>query len=83
MMPVRKGSIYLETMGFLPFRLAKGADLFAEVKTYHKILTHPLKTREWIDLDPKTPEHWIMPLLTAPFNEGVKNAQSSREVPKK
>ncbi|MFH1741662.1 MAG: hypothetical protein ABIH23_21870 [bacterium] len=82
MMPVRKGSVYAETMGFLPFRFAKGSDPFAEIETCHRILTHPLQAREWIDLDPKTPDHWIMPLLTMPFDEAVEGAKSSREVPK-
>ncbi len=83
MMPVKKGSIYGEILGFLPFRLAEGAYPFAELEKYHTILTQPLEITEWIDLDPNTPKSWIMPLLTMPFDEGVDNAHSSREVPKK
>ena len=54
---------------------------FAEVEKYQKILTNPLKVTEHIPQDPDTPRQWIMPLLTAPFDEGVKGAKSAREVP--
>ena len=77
MMPVRKGSVYTETLAFLPFHLADGPNPFAEVEKYHKILTNPLKVTEHIPQDPDTPRHWIEPLLTAPFDEGVEGARDT------
>ncbi len=82
MMPVRKGSVYCETNAYLPFHLDSGPNPFATVERYHKILTQPLLVSEHIPQHPETPKNWIMPLLTAPFDEGVDGAHSAREVPK-
>ena len=83
MMPVRKGSVYCETNAYLPFRLDSGPNPFAGVEKYHKILTQPLVVTEHMPLNRKTPRQWIMPLLTAPFDEGVEGAKSARELPEK
>jgi len=81
MMPVKKGSIYTELNAYLPFRFEEGKDPFGEVERYQKILTNPLLVTEHMPLDPKTPRQWIEPLLTAPFDEGVENAQDTGHMP--
>ncbi|OHB77529.1 MAG: hypothetical protein A2W31_11650 [Planctomycetes bacterium RBG_16_64_10] len=79
MMPVRKGSIYLEKSAYLPFRLADGDDPFQLVERLHTQLTHPLHVREWMATDERTPDQWIMPLLTMPFDEGVEQSVGSQK----
>jgi hypothetical protein len=78
-MRARKGSIYLEENAWVPFRLAAGDDPFVEVERLAKQLTHPLLVREWMDVDDRTPDKWVMPILTMPFDEGVAGAISAHK----
>ena len=80
MMRARKGSLYLEKCAWFPFRMKAGDDPFVEVKGLAKRLTHPLLVHEWMDVDERTPEKWVMPILTMPFDEGVSGAVSSHKV---
>ncbi len=80
LMHVRKGSMYLEKNAWLPFRLKDGDDPFQEIEEVAKRLTHPLEVSEWMDMDPRTPDKWVMPILTMPFNEGVAGAVSAHKV---
>jgi hypothetical protein len=79
MMPVRDGSFYYEKAAWLPFRLADGDDPFAPVEQYRKQLSNPLHVVEWMRTNPRTPEHWVMPILTQPFDEGVEGAVSAHK----
>lgn len=79
LMPVRKGSIYIEKSAYLPFRLAAGDRPFAVVERLQRQLTHPLHVHEWMATDDRTPDKWIMPLLTMPFDEGVTEAVGSQK----
>jgi hypothetical protein len=79
MMPVRAGSLFLEKNAWVPFRFASGSDPFAEIETLQKELTHPLLKHEWMGTDARTPEKWVMPILTMPFNEGVSGAVSGHK----
>lgn len=74
MMPVRKGSFYIERNAYLPFKFNDGDDPFAEVKKMTARLKNPLKVRHWVPTGQRTPREWIMPILTAPFDEGVEGA---------
>lgn len=78
LMKVRKGSTYLETNAYLPFRLGPGDDPFEPVEQVARRLRKPLLVREWMATDERTPEKWVMPILTVPFDEGVEGAVSSR-----
>ena len=78
-MRVRKGSVYMEKNAWLPFRLKDGDDPFAEVVDFAKRLRNPLVVREWMDVDDRTPEKWVMPILTMPFDEGVAGAVSGHK----
>ena len=78
-MRARKGSLYLEKNAWLPFRLKDGDDPFQEVKELAQCLTHPLLVHEWMDIDERTPEKWVMPILTMPFDEGVAGAVSAHK----
>ena len=79
MMPVRAGSFYYERNAWVPFRLAKDDAPFKTVQLTRKLLTHPLLAREWMPTDTRTPEKWVMPILTVPFNEGVAGAVSGHK----
>jgi hypothetical protein len=78
-MRVRKGSIHFEKNAWLPFRLADGPNPFAEVERVARQLTNPLVVHEWMDIDERTPENWVMPILTMPFDEGVAGAVSAHK----
>jgi len=79
MMPVRAGSFYYEKNAWLPFRLAKGDAPFQSLQQTHQRLTHPLLVHEWMATDERTPEKWVMPILTMPFDEGVAGAVSGHK----
>ena len=81
MMPVRAGSFYFEKNAWVPFRLAKGDEPFRELERTQKLLTHPLLVHEWMATDDRTPEKWVMPILTMPFDEGVAGAVSGHKKP--
>ncbi len=83
MMPVRAGSFYYEKNAWLPLRLAKGDNPFAPIERAQKMLTHPLLVHEWMATDDRTPEKWVMPILTVPFNEGVAGAVSGHKATEK
>ena len=79
MMPVRAGTFCLEENAWVAFRFAEGSDPFAGIKTLQKELTNPLRVHEWMATDDRTPESWVMPILTMPFNEGVAGAISGHK----
>jgi hypothetical protein len=79
MMPVRAGSFYYEKNAWVPLRLTKGDTPFQGLQRIQKALTHPLLVREWMATDVRTPEKWVMPILTVPFNEGVPGAVSGHK----
>lgn len=79
MMPVRAGSYYHDKNAWVPFRFAAGDDPFAEIKQLQKQLANPLRVREWAATDARTPEAWVMPILTMPFDEGVAGAVSGHK----
>lgn len=82
MMPVRAGSLYLETSALVPFRFEESGDPFAGLQHLREKLTHPLQVHEWMRTDERTPEKWVMPILTMPFDEGVSGAVSGHKAPK-
>jgi len=77
LMRVRKGNINYEKYAWLPFRLADGNNPFEQVERLQKQLTNPLLVHEWAATDDRTPENWIMPILTMPFDEGVEGGVSA------
>ena len=78
-MRVRAGMMCFEKNAWVPFRFAPGDDPFAEIKQLADQLANPLKVHEWMPIDERTPEKWIMPILTMPFDEGVAGAVSAHK----
>lgn len=79
MMPVRAGAYYHDSNAWVAFTFADGDDPFADIKKLQKRLTHPLHVHEWMATDDRTPETWVMPILTMPFDEGVEGAVSGHK----
>ena len=72
LVPVPAGSLYLEDIAFLPFRLGKSpADRFAPVQQSQRRLAKPLFVSLHMEVDKRVPDEWVWPLLTAPFEEIV------------
>ncbi len=73
MLPVRKGSIYYEKNAWIPFSFKKN-NYSATIDKYFNMLKYPLWIVEEIETYPESPEGWLVPILTEPFEEGVKEA---------
>ncbi len=74
MLPVRKGSVYYEKNVFYPFALKKGVRFSTEADRVFQMLKFPLSILESIETYPESPEGWVVPILTEPFEEGVEEA---------
>lgn len=74
MLPVRKGSVYYERSAFYPFAVQKGQGYSDRVNAIFDALKHPLSVMESIETFTESPEGWVVPILTEPFEEGVTGA---------
>lgn len=74
MLPVRKGSLYYEKTGWLPFSFRGGAELARTIDGMFRMFKFPVYVHEVIETYPESPEGWLVPILTEPFDEGVKGA---------
>jgi hypothetical protein len=70
---VRKGSIYYDKNAWMAFSLKKG-DYASKNDSYFNMLKYPLSIFEEMETYPESPEGWLVPILTEPFEEGVKEA---------
>ncbi len=77
MAPVPAGGLYHEQTAYLPFVLGS-SDLFQEIEAAAARLRAPLDVEVVMDTDPRTPRQWVMPILTAPFDEGVEEGIGGR-----
>ncbi len=74
MLPVRKGSIYYERNAFYPFPFKKDQGYSAQADGLFNMLKYPLSVMESIETYAESPEGWVTPILTEPFEEGVEQA---------
>jgi hypothetical protein len=74
MLPVRKGSVYYERIAFYPFLFKKEQGYSVQADTLFNILKYPLSVLESIETYAESPEGWVTPILTEPFEEGVDQA---------
>ncbi len=74
MLPVRKGSVYTERIAFYPFSFKKDEGYSARADTLFNMLKYPLSIMESIETYAESPEGWVTPILTEPFEEGVEQA---------
>jgi hypothetical protein len=74
MLPVRGGSVYYERNVFYPFSFKKDQGYSGQVDTAFNMLKYPVGVLESIETYAESPEGWIVPILTEPFEEGVEQA---------
>ena len=74
MLPVKAGSLYYDRNAWLPFNFKKDKGFAARLDALYAMLTHPLGLREEAETYAESPEGWITPILTEPFEEGVKGS---------
>jgi hypothetical protein len=79
MLPVKKGSIYHEKIGWIPFSFQKTKGMKSFIKNYYSMFRNPLQIKEVIETFPESPEGWLVPILTEPFEEGVKDALKGKK----
>jgi len=74
MLPVRKGSVYSERIAFYPFSFKKDQGYSDQTDALFNMLKYPLSVLESIETYAESPEGWVTPILTEPFEEGVEQA---------
>jgi hypothetical protein len=74
MLPVKAGSVYYDRSAWLAFPYPKSGDLGGYLDDQYDALKYPLAVREDIETYKESPEGWIVPILTEPFEEWVKGA---------
>ena len=79
LLKARGGSLFAEKIAYLPCRLGdKQSTEFQIVEAAETALLHPIDVETRMETDPRTSKQWIAPLLTAPFDEGVKGAAGAK-----
>lgn len=79
MLPVKKGSIYHERIGWIPFSFQKRKNMRSFIQNSYTMLKNPLRIEEIMGTFPESPEGWLVPILTEPFEEGVKDALKGKK----
>jgi hypothetical protein len=79
MLPVRKGSVYYERNAFYPFAFKKGQEYQALVDQTFNAWKWPLSVQEFLETFRESPEGWVVPILTEPFEEGVAGAVGKKK----
>lgn len=74
MLPARSGSVYYEKNVFYPFAIGNGQSFSEESARLFRMLKYPLSVLESMETYAESPEGWIVPILTEPFEEGVREA---------
>jgi hypothetical protein len=79
MMPVRAGSVYYERNAWIAFPYPRGRDIGAYLDGWFHQLKYPVAVSESMETFAESPEGWLVPILTEPFEEGVKSAVGGKE----
>jgi hypothetical protein len=79
MLPVRAGSVYYDRNAWLAFPYPEGEELGDYLDRWYNALKWPLAVREEMGTYDESPEGWLVPILTEPFEEGVKDARGGKE----
>jgi hypothetical protein len=74
MLPVKNGSLYYEKNAWVPFPFKKMKELSRSLDKYYEMYKYPLNIHEVIETYLESPEGWLVPILTEPFDEGVEEA---------
>ena len=79
MLPVKKGSLYHEKTAWLPFAFKKDKNMKTFIEDYYTMFKNPLHIEEIMETFPESPEGWLVPILTEPFEEGVEDALKGKK----
>jgi len=79
MLPVKGGSVYYDRSAWIAFPYPKGGGLGEYLDGRFNGLKFPLAVREDIETFKESPEGWVVPILTEPFEEGVKDAKGGKD----
>lgn len=79
MLPVKKGSQYYARTGWLPFSFDQNKEHSKILDEYYRMYKHPLWIHEVIETYPESPDAWLEPILTEPFDEGVKDSVGGKK----
>lgn len=79
MLPVKKGSFYYEKTAWLPLAFKKKKGYARIIDKYYSMYKYPLHVEEIIETYPESPEGWLVPILTEPFDEGVERAVGGKK----
>ncbi len=74
MLAVRAGSVYYEKNAFVPFAFKKEAGFAGMLDKTYAMWKFPLGLSDDFETYAESPEGWVTPVLTEPFDEGVKGA---------
>ncbi len=74
MLPVKAGSVYYDRSAWIAFPYPKTEGLGDYLDRRFDALKWPLAVSEDIETYKESPEGWVVPILTEPFEEGVKGA---------
>ncbi len=72
MLPVKAGSVYYDRNAWLPFAYSKETGFAARLDALRAMLKRPLGLKEDMETYAESPEGWVAPVLTEPFEEGVR-----------
>jgi hypothetical protein len=79
MLPVSAGSVYYDRSAWIAYPYPKGQELGDWLDGRYNALRWPLAVREDIETYAESPEGWLVPILTEPFEEGVRDAKGGKE----
>jgi hypothetical protein len=79
MLPAKKGSLYHEKIGWIPFSFQKRKNMKTFIEDFYAMLRNPLHIEEIMETFPESPEGWLVPILTEPFEEGVEDALKGKK----
>jgi len=79
MLPVKAGSVYYDRNAWIAFPYPKDGKLGEWLDARYNALKWPLAVHEDIETYAESPEGWVVPILTEPFEEGVRDAKGGKE----
>jgi hypothetical protein len=79
MLPVAAGSVYYDRNAWIAYPYPKGEGLGEYLDAKFNALKWPLAVHEDIETYAESPEGWVVPILTEPFEEGVRDAKGGKE----
>jgi hypothetical protein len=79
MLPVKAGSVYYEKNAWMTFPYPKNQPLAGFLDSWFNMLKYPVALKDDMETFAESPEGWVVPILTEPFEEGVKSALGGKE----